>query len=641
MAITVTKTGAGARRMAGIGGKSLTHAKPGGGARRHAAGGDSAFYTRVKRGGAAPVRIAGGSRMMVLIKKVSAARGTVGAGPKVRALRPRFAGAARRTAAGGSSTKVHFTDYTGNQAPPGYELIEAPYRPPSRAGLRFIARDILSGAVADWDLPLIHPEITYALSGPTMIRATIAPENLSIVEERVDAWATWIDVEEDGIIRASGICQPIAIDGDTLSIEAIGVVGYPAGLPFLGELSETQFETLDAVRAIWSHLLSFPDALPLNVELSRNVTGVLLGERARQDVEDDGTPKVDGNGDPVMLDEKPYALSWYSDVDCGREIEALATACPFDFTENPVWNADRSAVIHRIELGFPRAGTRRDDLRFVLDENLVKAFVVRESPGTYASQVVVRGRGEGRDGVRGQAGVRSVRRLRRVVVVTDKNVPDTERAIALAADELARRQSVLTVGEIVVHDWHPNAPIGSYVVGDDITVQAPISYLGDVSLTHRITAYTWTPDDGLVTLTLARSEGFHYGREPTPREYAGEEEYVADIPVPVLGDNSFRMTVMVESGTNSAVVAQAWITYGVNFGTSTFQLQAYGMDGNTVGAPWGGDSGVPHGFRNTTLADHQRDYMTIPNGAAMVTITGSVSTAGTRPAVALISAPKR
>jgi hypothetical protein len=213
-----------------------------------------------------------------------------------------------------------------------------------------------------------------------------------------------------------------------------------------------------------------------------------------------------------VTEAAPYELNWWSDTDCGQEIDSLATDVPFDYVETAVWNDDRTAVRHLIDLGHPRAGRLRDDLRFAHGENLIEAIVVREAPEVYASQVIVRGSGEGRAAVRGTAGTQDERRVRRVALVTEKSVVSTTRAQAVAANELRRRASLHTVGEAVIADEHPNAPMGSFTVGDDIIIDAPVSYLGDLRLTHRITGYTWAPDAGTVTLQLVRSDAFVYGR---------------------------------------------------------------------------------------------------------------------------------
>lgn len=670
------KSGRAAPSGAGTGAKTIkTLIKRGGGVATRAGSGNKAFITLIKRGGAFSARAGSGPKVGNLTRTGGASIERTATGPRtatrartggavlslggtgrrVRELNPKTSAGVYTLAGSGGARNVSLQMFEGNAAPPGVELLAAPYIPPERRGLRFIVRNIIDGRVVDWDLPLVEPEITWTLSGPTVIRGSIEPENRDIVEERIDAWATWLDVEENGIIRASGIVQPVSIDDERFEIEAVGVAAYPQGMPFMSELSEVELDAMEAVRRIWAHLLAYPDAVPLNIELSQITCGLLLGTPAYPKTDASGYVVTDASGNAEMEDAKPYELNWWSDIDCGREIDQLAQTVPFDYVERPRWSQDRDYVVHRIELGFPRAGSLRDDLRFVLDENMVAAFVVREQPGTYASQIIVRGAGEGRDGVRGYAGTRSPRRLRRVTVVTDKAVMTSSRADARAADELRRRQSVLTVGEIVVHDWHPNAPIGSFDVGDDIVIQAPVSYLGDVKLVHRITAFTWSPDLGTISLTLARSDDFYYGREPSvivaPPVYAptaeeslpegtGEEELMSDIHLDVAGDGTFDRTVMVEAGSSSAVIAQTWITFAVNGGTAHFEFQAYGLNGSTIGSEFSGDEGKTCGHRTADLANHGRGYITLPNGVAHVRVWGSCSS-NAHPALGLVISPKK
>ena len=710
----LAKAGTAAGRGAAAGTKTITprtvYTKSGLAAVRGAPGGPKAIaVTRFKAGTGAVRGAPGGPKVRAFTRfkgGTGAVRGVSQSGAKAYAKGHFRTGTpALRGRPAGTRNLIHFTEYFGTAADPGQEALAAPYLTPP-GGLRFIAQNIMDGRFVDWDLPLIKPQITYRLSGPTLIKASIEPENLAIVEEQIDAWATWIHVESAGQIRASGICQPVEIDGERMSVEAIGVSGYPAGMPFLSELSQIEYDVLDAVRAIWRHLLSYPDAEVLGVDLSQNTSGVFLGTPALPEYNEDGSPKLvaagaedaavtaakailarvqsgqtvdedltwpgapqvvnDHNDDiaddyygsaqpnlAVFLqtyitqhspgvqsysDPKPYMLNWWSDVDCGREIDSLAKAAPFDYVESWAWSLGWLGVEQRIELGYPRAGRLRDDLRFVLDENVIEALVVREDPDVYASQVVVRGRGEGRDGIRGSAGTRAERRVRRAVVVVDQNIPWPERAASVAADELRRRQSTLTVGEITVYDWHPNAPIGSYQVGDDIVVQTPISYLGEVRLTHRILSYTWAPDDGSVNIELARSDSFAYGRWPGPQEYEGEIERMVPIDLKLSG-SAFATTVMVECGVSSQVIKQAWITFGVNGGGATFTVQAYNKSGATIGGPYGGDSGIPHGYRSVIFTDHQSDFITLPSGCYMVTIVGSV-TGGGLPAASIVVAPK-
>jgi hypothetical protein len=459
--------------------------------------------------------------------------------------------------------------------PPDVELLTSPPRRAARAPLRFIAQDIRTHRWLDWDLPLINPAITYTLSGPTVIRADLRPEYKGLKELNLDPWATWIHAEQDGQILASGILQPSGVDGETYALEAIGVSGYAQNMPFLGDESYLEADPCDVIRDIWAHLTSYPDAR-LDVMVSPDVaskgrlgvpayhdfdpdTGELLYDDTTEpapppdpvDPEDEPDPEdppeepevpeepyevasytdpetgvitidmSDGSKKirtPRIVEAKPYVLSWYSDIDCGREIDNLCKTFFIDYVERPRWNADRTAVLQVIELGYPRIGRKRFELRFALDENMLDAFPLREEPGAYASQVMYRGKGEGRAAVRGYAGRADPHRIRRVAVVTDQTLGTVAGTNAAAGDELLRRRAAITIGEIILDADHPNAPVGSYTVGDDGLILGDIPYAGHVELWHRFVSYTWEPDANRVAAQIRRSEQFQYGAPIDPPE---------------------------------------------------------------------------------------------------------------------------
>lgn len=461
---------------------------------------------------------------------------------------------------------------------------------PSDKPLRFMFQEIRgSKRWISWDVPLVSPEITYTLSGPMIIRGRVGPEYHEAVSG-IDAYATWLHVEEGGVIRGSAIVQPLAIDGQDLVIEAIGVCGYPQGMSFESEFSAIQIDPAEAMRQLWAYVQSYPDS-KLGVTLDPTATPRRLGDPARIDVSrdsatgeiqykevqvdpDTGLTRVDQGsvpdyvfakllalgyplyqdtetlklvllvhpGDLAMqttglparllvnpetgeykveipaytaVEAKPYEIAWWNDIDVGREIDNLAQQTPFDYAERATWDDDRLAVKQHIKIGYPRLGGKRMDLRFAEDENLLAAVMLRESPNFFASQVIVRGAGEGRKSIRAQAGSPVPTRLRRVRSLTDKTITDLDRAAALAVEELRRRFANLTVTEITIDAAHDNAPMGSFQVGDDILVQAMLPYYGELALWHRITSYTWRPDTDEVMLQLRRSEQWVYGR-PMP-----------------------------------------------------------------------------------------------------------------------------
>lgn len=370
---------------------------------------------------------------------------------------------------------------------------------------RVIAQDILTGRFLNWDLEVSNLTLTKTLSGPQVISGEFPNEIRDLADAGLDAWATWIHVEEDGKIRGSGILQPRSVDqGEALSLEAVGVSAYAAGIPYLEEYIKVQIDPADVVREIWRHIQSYPNG-NLGVVV-RGTTPVRIGQ------EEVPAP---AEGEDTRTDEekarKPYALVWWEAPDSATEIANLAKETPFDYVEREEWNADKTDVLHYIDIGFPRFGRYRDDLRFAQEENLVTAIGPGEATDMYASQVVFIGSGEGRETIRGYAGKPMGGRVRRVVVLDDKSVNTSVRANALSADELLRRQALQDVTEVEIDARHLNARLGSFDCGDDIPVVAEVPWVGSVRQWERVLSYTYSPDAETIRVSLRRSESFTYG----------------------------------------------------------------------------------------------------------------------------------
>lgn len=390
-------------------------------------------------------------------------------------------------------------DKTAAQVPDRVQIISQP--------TRVIAQSILSKRFLHWDLEVDNLSLQKTLSGPQLITGEFPVEIRDYRDLGLEPWATWIHVEEDGEIRGSGILQPASVDtGERLSLEAVGVSAYPAGMPFLAELTAIQVDPADIVRTIWEHLQSYPDG-NLGV-IVRGSTPVRIGE---------ALVEAPAEGEDTRTDEekarKPYYLNWWEAPDCGQEIDTIAKETPFDYVEYEQWNADKTDVIHYIDIGYPRIGTRRFDLRFAEEENLVAAIGPGEVDDYYASQVVLMGSGEGRDTIRGYAAKPIGSRVRRVAILDDKTVNNSSRANALSADELLRRQALRDITEVEIDARHLNARLGSFQVGDDIPVIANVPWIGDVRQWERVLSYTYSPNAETIRVSLRRSESFVYGSE--------------------------------------------------------------------------------------------------------------------------------
>jgi hypothetical protein len=162
-------------------------------------------------------------------------------------------------------------------------------------------------------------------------------------------------------------------------------------------------------------------------------------------------------------------------------------------------------------LGTPRIGRKRADLRFAQGENIVALAKPEGMGDEYANEVIVLGRGEGQKMKRAQVADTAAwasSRLRRVATVTDKTLSSATALRKRGQQELAGRTAALQIPAIQIVD-HPNARFGSWSLGDDIRVQLHLPWIGDVDVWHRIISDEISAD-GFITLTLKRSDSFHY-----------------------------------------------------------------------------------------------------------------------------------
>lgn len=383
---------------------------------------------------------------------------------------------------------------------------------------RVILQKIRTGEFLHWDLPVEALEITETLSGPQVITGEFSAEIPDLIDLDLEPWGTWVHIEEDGLIRASGILLPDSVDtAETRTFDAIGPGGYPKGIPYVGDfaLSGTDpatgesgigvgLDPADIVRDIWAHVQSYPDG-DLGVTVL-GVTGVLRGTPPEEvDFET-------GAGEQVHFIAGPYSkLDWWEAQDCGGEIDSLAKETPFDWVERQAWNTDRSDVDHWIEIGWPRLGNGTGNALFAEGQNIVEAVGPEEPDDRYASAVIVLGKGEGSSRVRGYAGQMLGTRLRRVALIDDKSVESTHDANRRATAELLARQALVEIPEVVAAARHDNALRGTYTVGDDVTVEADVPWIGPLRLHQRITQIAYSPGGETVKLTMRASSSFHYG----------------------------------------------------------------------------------------------------------------------------------
>lgn len=392
------------------------------------------------------------------------------------------------------------------------------------------------------ELPLSDVSIEYALSGPGGLSATIEPSYADMIgpdgNPVLRTWDTVILAEASGQLRGGGIITRLEPEGDTLELECTGFSGYPHGVPidtsltWGGPSNGTTGNGVDpaaVVRAIWDRVQA-PANGNLGVQVQHITTPYRLGEwhnARRLPTEDQPNPPSTEVEDPPIpidrvwtpSDRRPaaakgktlywkYELPWHEDIDAGSKIDEICNQVPMDYREVWQWaTPGRDAVRMRLEMGYPRLGRRRSDLRFVQGENVLEVVAATDDGADYANHVIAYGAGEGAKQLRESVSV-SDGRLRRVATVDAPDVTSRAALRAVALDELHRRQPTMDITGLTVED-HPHAPIGSYGVGDDIYVQG-FGGWRDTTLWVRITELDISPETGQTQIKCARSDGFRY-----------------------------------------------------------------------------------------------------------------------------------
>lgn len=206
-----------------------------------------------------------------------------------------------------------------------------------------------------------------------------------------------------------------------------------------------------------------------------------------------------------VIPAKPYELRYWEAPDCGREIDKLRAQTPFDYVEEHSWIGTTDQVSHKIVLGYPQLGVRREDLVFMEGENITKVVELPQDGDSYANVIVGLGRGEGPNALRvTEALDEPDGRLRRPYVFTGKGIDSTAALTKFVHTELVNRSSIETIVESIEVTDHPNAPLGSWNLGDEILVQVDSPWLGEIEVWRRIQSWTLTSTT-TATITLGAS----------------------------------------------------------------------------------------------------------------------------------------
>lgn len=384
---------------------------------------------------------------------------------------------------------------------------------------RFIVEDV-HGNILARDLIVQEPKLVRQLSGPCNIQFKIHPDEPSV--QMADGsgpiqfapYKHWIHLEKemfDGSrqILASGLVKPSAVDKTTgvLSLEAEGFSAYPKGLPWLENWNPYVVDPFAIFERIWTHLQSFHNG-NLGVTVYPTSSGTLM------------LPGFSFNSEKFVQDFFAIFIRESDQLDCGDYLEALARDIPIDYWERSSWNEDYSAIHKSIELAYPHGGINQVGLRFALNENIIDAQPKTAAEMEWASGIVIHGWFPAK--MYDNEFINSdPDRYRKVVKEDDVHIDSRERSAAWAHRQLSRRQVPYMWESITIDPYHPNAPLGTWDVGDTILVQGRMPWHGRVKQEHRIIGWGWDVDTNKLEMRLMAEGQFNYD----PIEYIAPQVF--------------------------------------------------------------------------------------------------------------------
>jgi hypothetical protein len=350
------------------------------------------------------------------------------------------------------------------------------------------------------DLPLQDVSLTQTLSGADSFTATVSPEIGRLLGPDGNPllagnWSTAIyAVTDEFEVYGGYVLDEPKFNGPQWSLEGTGFMGYMYGMPYTDSNFWVGIDSIDAARQIMTHLAAKPGGNLGVIVDATTMSGVKIGTELKQG-------QFDTINGPLTFEQGPFRLAWYQTQDLGNEFDTLAKNTPFDWRERHIYVGD--VIEHHLDFGYPKIGRRLENLRFVVGEN-VALPQVQDHGGEFATEILVLGAGEGAAMIRGSySGPRPG--VRRVKVVQDQTLKTVAAANARAKAEWQKAQSIRDITDISLFD-HPNAPLGSVAVGDELYLEGRIDWM-EVGMWVRVTSRTIRPADlSAVQLTVTRTD---------------------------------------------------------------------------------------------------------------------------------------
>ncbi|MGW1625792.1 hypothetical protein [Streptomyces sp. NPDC002172] len=357
---------------------------------------------------------------------------------------------------------------------------------------RYRSWHALTGDLLADDLPLSEVEFGLARNAAGDFNGQLSPRFAQLVPAQLDSGNMLLTVERDNTLLWGGLVWRTTPEGATYPIEASGWASYLHRRHDIhgnlnGRGPYTNADPCTVVRDVWAYAQSQPDG-DLSVRVDSTTSTATVGTST-----------------------EPYSSDWWEAPVLADIVDDMAQVDGGpEWTESTSWSDGRP--LGRIQLGWPRLGTRRTDLTFISGINVAATVPVTYDADEYAQVVIALGAGEGRSRRRAIDAVRNGRlRLESVLDVPAEK--STDRLSARARTERTSRQILGEVTEIQVID-HPAAPVGSWQIGDDVRASLHDQWT-NFDGWCRITGWSLRPPQGQdperITLTVARADRFTYG----------------------------------------------------------------------------------------------------------------------------------
>lgn len=371
--------------------------------------------------------------------------------------------------------------------------------------IRFTVIKANTDEIVARDLVVQQPEVMLGLSVPSRCTFTIPRGEQYASSSNIDwkTWGYWLvpEIEINGTYQclSAQIVNKCDVDPKTgnIRIEGLGFLGYPKGIPWLANYNPIAVDPAEVIQKIWADCQNYTNA-NLGVQVLPASTGTQM------------LPGYSFDGNTLSFDFFALFVREVDFQDSGDFITSLARDIPLDMIESATWNAGKTVLTKTVNLGYPNLGYEQTSLSFVLGENVISAEPAEELEIEPVSDVIIRSWRPGKV-YSSQLSNADATRFRRVIMEEDAHIDSTERAAAWAKRKLTRRNIPRSFSKITIDSSHPNAPLGSFNVGDTIYVEA-INYpwYGDIKQWHRITSITIKDNDPVVELGLKVEGAFNY-----------------------------------------------------------------------------------------------------------------------------------